>query len=219
MSHQKTLLIFDIDGTLTDSVTMYHQVVIDAIKQMKIDEVDTDFYHYKHHTDSYTFKYNYENFFKQVFPKSLLLDFESILNQEILKHSPVQEINGAKITIEQLKNKGFSLAFATGSLPQPAKTKLDQCGIWYHQDVLATSMTSYDRESFVLEAIEKAKTYYQVNQFDKIYSIGDGIWDLKTAQNLNLRFIGIGLAQKETLKSNGCLLHFDDLSTLGSYFI
>ncbi len=215
----KKLVIFDIDGTLTDSVPLYHKVVIDALKAMGINEIDTDFYHYKYHTDSYTLKFNYENFFNKPISDQLMLQFEHILEEELKKYPPVQEIMGAKECVANLLKSNIAIAFATGSLPKPAILKLEQCDIWHDANLIATSKISYDRETFVLQAIEDAKTYFNIKKFEYIYSVGDGIWDLQTAQRLDLEFIGIGNNQKKALLGLGCKTHFEDLTELASYLI
>lgn len=219
MNFPNKLVIFDIDGTLTDSVLLYHKVVADCLNLMGIKNVDTNFSNYKYHTDSYGLKWNYENNFDEPYSKKLLTVFENTLFSELIKHPPVNEINGAKNCVDQLLSANYAIAFATGSLPKPAKLKLDQCDIWYDEFLIATSEISYDRETFVLKAIENAKEYFKVKMFDQIYSIGDGLWDLETAQKLNLDFIGIGKPHKEKLMKNGCLVHFDDLTQLASYLI
>lgn len=219
MQKPKKLVIFDIDGTLTDSVTVYHKVVIDSLNLMGMDNVDTDFFNYKYHTDSYTLKVNYESHFNQSFSKGLLNEFENILFSELGKYPPTIAINGAKNCVRSLLDKNFAIAFATGSLPKPAVLKLQQCDIWFEERLIATSKISFDRETFVLQAIENAKSYFNVIEFDKIYSVGDGIWDLKTAQRLNLDFIGIGSGQKEILLANGCTTFFNDLRELPAYLI
>lgn len=219
LNKQNKLIIFDIDGTLTDSVALYHKVVIDGLKLMRISNIDTDFYHYKYHTDSYTLKFNYENWFSKPYSKELLGEFEEILYQELLKYPPVKEIVGAKDCILELQKSGYAIAFATGSLSKPAILKLKQCNIWFNPMVLATSTISFDRETFVLQAITKAKQYYNTSHFDAIYSVGDGIWDLQTANRLNLNFIGIGSKQEARLKELGCTVHFENLTGLASYFI
>ena len=43
----------------------------------------------------------------------------------------------------------------------------------------------------MLACIDKAKEQYGVAEFEKIVSVGDAVWDLKTAANLNIGFIGI----------------------------
>ncbi|MCK5678586.1 MAG: HAD family hydrolase, partial [Flavobacteriaceae bacterium] len=190
MNTPKKLVVFDIDGTLTDSLPVYHKVVIQSLKLMGIKEVDTDFYSYKYHTDSYTLKFNYENHFNKPFAKKLLNEFENILFSELQKYPAIAEINGAKVCVNNLLKANYAIAFATGSLLKPAKLKMNQCNIWYDESLIATSKISFDRETFVLQAIENAKSYFNVNEFEQIYSVGDGVWDLQTAQKLNLEFIG-----------------------------
>lgn len=213
------LVVFDIDGTLTDSLSLYHKAVIKSLHLMGIKEVDTNFFTYKYHTDSYTVKCNYENYFKKTYTPDLLDQFENIIISELEKHPPVKEIKGAKTCVEQLLNNGFSVAFATGSLPKPAILKLQQCDIWFDKDLLATSKISFSREPFVQASIAMAKNYFKTQSFDQIYSVGDGIWDMKTAQRLHLDFIGIGTRNKDALIGMGCKNHFDDLTELASCLI
>ena len=213
MQNNNTLYIFDIDGTLTDSVSLYHQVIINTLKKIGIEKIDTNFNAYLHHTDSYALKFNYEQNFTEAFNEDLLNKFDNELEKEFLSHPRVSEIKGAKTAIEYLKKTNFSVCFATGSLPKTAKLKLDQCNIWNSEQLIATSKTSYNRDGFILDSIEKAKHYYNITSFKKIISVGDGIWDLKTAQNLDLDFIGIGLKNKELLLQNGCKNWFENMES------
>ena len=219
MRSQNKLVVFDIDGTLTDSLKLYHKVVIKCLKDMKIEEVNTDFFSYKYHTDSYTLKVNYENFFNKKYHVKLLDEFENRLFNELQKYPKTIEIKGAKKCVDDLLSYGFAIAFATGSLPKPAELKLQHCDIWYDKSLIATSKISFAREPFVLQAIENSKSYYKNNKFEHIYSVGDGIWDLETAQKLNLEFIGIGLRNKDKLLEMGCKTYFDDLSELADFLI
>ena len=219
MDNSKKLIVFDIDGTLTDSVSLYHKAVIKCLKMMGIEKVDTNFSDYKYHTDSYGLKWNYENNFNRPYNSKLLEIFENLLYDELLRNKPVAEVRGAKNCVQELLNAGCSIAFATGSLLKPAKIKLDQCGIWYDDNLIATSAMSFDRETFVLKAINNAKKFFNIDEFDSIYSVGDGIWDMETSIKLGLNFIGVGTAHKEKLLSRGCSIHFDDLTQLSSYLI
>jgi len=219
MKHNKKLIVFDIDGTLTDSLSVYHKAVIKSLKMMGIKEVDTNFSNYKYHTDSYTVKFNYENYFKKAYTPTLLDQFENLIMDELKNHPTIAEINGAKKCVDSLLKAGFSIAFATGSLPKPAILKLQQCNIWHHKSLIATSKISFAREPFVLRSIEMAKKYFNISAYDKIYSVGDGIWDLQTAQRLNLEFIGIGTRNKKELLELGCKTYFDDLTELSQFLI
>jgi len=209
---RNTLFIFDIDGTLTDSVPMYLESVTRSLAALGIANIDTDYNNYKHHTDSYALRYNYERNFNQGFHAGLLDDFENDLVYQMSRFDPVQEIEGAKSLIQFFREQEVPFCFATGALPKPAMIKLDQCDIWYDQSLLSTSKTHESREGFVNDAIRKAKSYYGKKNFDQIVSIGDGLWDLKTAQNLSLDFVGVGDKNKQKLIAEGAKKCFTDLN-------
>ncbi|SEK70849.1 Phosphoglycolate phosphatase, HAD superfamily [Aquimarina amphilecti] len=210
-----TLYIFDIDGTLTDSVPMYLISVTKAMMSLGIKDIDTDYNNYKHHTDSYALRYNYERNFKKDFSDNLLEDFENNLVTQMLEFDPVKEIKGAQSLIQLFRDNSIPFCFATGALPKPAMLKLEQCNIWYDKLLLATSMTHESREGFVMDALERAKAFYNKPEFTNIVSIGDGLWDLKTAQNLSLDFVGIGDKNKEKLIQSGatkCYSNIEEFS-------
>ena len=206
------LIVFDIDGTLVDSVAGYHQVIINAMTDMGLTTIDPNFNVLKHHTDSYALKFNYEKNFTADFSMDLLDRFEDLIVQYLLKQPETKPIKGANEFILQLQDTEYGVAFATGSLPESALLKMNQAGVWIDEALLATSKTSLSREGFVLEAIERAKKYYQTTTFDQVISVGDGIWDLKTAQNLNLEFVGIGHKNKSILEENGMVNWIEDFS-------
>jgi len=209
---KKKLIIFDIDGTLIDSVSGYHEVIINAMTDLGIAEVDTNFNALKHHTDSYALKYNYENFFKKELPLALLNDFEKRIVFYLNQQPKTNAIEGVSEILMQLEGSEYAIAFATGSLPESAIYKMKSAGLNMNAAVLATSKTSFSREGFVLEAIDKAKKAYNVVNFEKVISVGDGIWDLKTAQNLNLEFIGIGIKNKAVMETHGMENWFEDFT-------
>lgn len=210
---KRKLLIFDIDGTLIDSVSGYHKVVIAAMKDLGFTTIDTNFNLLKHHTDSYALKFNFEKNYTTNFSSTLIDQFEDLLVKYLLELPKSVEISGAQEAINSLKSSEYAIVFATGSLPKSAILKMNQANIWIDEALLATSKTSFSREGFVLEAIEKAKTYYNVEDFEQIISVGDGLWDLKTAQNLNLDFIGIGNKNKQILSENGMEHWFENFTS------
>ncbi|WP_170178529.1 HAD family hydrolase [Flammeovirga pectinis] len=209
---KNNLIVFDIDGTLTESVQVHQKGFIHSLKQLGVQNIDSNFKEYKHHTDSFIAKKIYESDKKEAFSKSIIEEFEQLLSN-FIKTKSITEIAGAQKTVEYIeKHTDFGVCYATGSLLIPAMFKLDSIGLKYNNEQLTASNTIEDRESIVLQAIESAKSFYQTEKFDRIISVGDGLWDLKTALNLNLEFIGIGLKNKKVLIENGMTVYFDNLT-------
>lgn len=208
---KKDLLVFDIDGTLTDTVAIHQQAFIKALQALGIQSFNTAFATYQHHTDSHIAKVIYESAIGQPFDQSLIERFENTLYEEI-KQATIKEIKGGKKLIEKLeRHTDFGICFATGSLYKPALLKLERVGIAFDPLQLVASNQIEERENIVTQAIKNAKKHYQTSHFDRIISIGDGLWDLVTAQNLNLDFIGIGTTNQDVLTAHGMQHHFTDL--------
>ncbi|MBI1837072.1 MAG: HAD hydrolase-like protein [Flavobacteriia bacterium] len=207
------LLIFDIDGTLTDTVSMYHKIFEESLMELGFQNFNSNFNTYKHHTDSFVVNEINRNQSDLEQKPNIISKFERLIFEKI-KSEKISEIEGAKKQIEKLsKMKGITICYATGSVYQTAKYKLEQIGITFSLDQLSCSNMIEERENILLEAIEIAQKKKNISRFDRIISIGDGIWDLKTAQNLNLDFIGIGSKNKNILLENGMINWFKNLST------
>ena len=115
--------------------------------------------------------------------------------------------------IEFLENKtDFGVCYATGSLRRPAEFKLKSIGIKFKENQLVASDNIHEREKIVSTAIENASEIYNVKKFGRIISVGDGLWDLITAKNLGLEFIGIGFKNKELLIENGAKFVYENLT-------
>ncbi len=209
---KKSLIVFDIDGTLTDSVKIHQKAFVEALYELGVKNIDSNFGAYQHHTDSYIAKVIYENDLKETFTESKLAAFESILAKKIESYT-ISEIRGAKKTIEYLESETeFSICYATGSLLKPAEYKLNAIGINYAKEVLIASNKLLERENIVSKAIENAFIFYKIDRFERIIAVGDGIWDLKTAKKLNLEFIGVGKSNKDILYKNGMKSYYEDLT-------
>jgi phosphoglycolate phosphatase-like HAD superfamily hydrolase len=205
---KENLLVFDIDGTLLDSENVHQTGFVNALHAIGVEFVNTDWESYTHLTDSFIAKQNYESDVNRGFSKEMLLQFEAEF-MKLIQDCSVTQIAGANDFLQRiLKETNYAVCFATGSMLKPALLKLDRAEIEYNQGVLEASNNYFTREEIVNSAIAKAKKHFNVNDFKRIISLGDGIWDVKTAQNLGLEFIGIGIGNKEKLASQGAKYHF-----------
>jgi len=213
MLKKKNLIVFDIDDTLTKSEFQHQSAYVTTMKHFGITDINTHWKTYKHHTDSYILSKNYEANLKKPFDFSFIPEFEAKMTKELLKLKSTEEILGARAIVDFFINKtNYAITFATGSLLQPALIKLNHAEIPHQKDLVISSNTIFDREGIVKGAIARAKENYNVDSFDSIISIGDGLWDLTTAQNLGVHFIGIGAKNLEDFKKKNCKVTITDWS-------
>ena len=205
------LIVFDIDDTLTKSELQHQHAFVNSMKEIGITDINQNWKEYKHLTDSHILKVNYENNFDKKFDIKIVESFESKMTEMMQGLNSVVEIEGAGAFIDYLRiEKKYALAFATGSFRKPAMLKLDQANLWHDKRLVATSNELFEREQIVLSAIEKAKEYYQIEKFKNVISIGDGLWDVKTARNLKVKFIGVGTKNLEDFKREKVEVHTED---------
>ncbi|PJZ48714.1 HAD family hydrolase [Leptospira saintgironsiae] len=184
------LVVFDIDGTLTDTVSLHRKAFHEVLISFGLPGLGSEIKEYKHHTDSSIFKEIYTSF-KTDWDEKVSKKFEEELAQNIKEkfQKGISEISGAKVFLERLRSAKIPFGYATGSFYRPAFLKLKDCGL--PLDVpLATASSFYERESIVQSVVEESCKKYS-KSFSKTICFGDGIWDSKTARNLGLEFIGI----------------------------
>jgi phosphoglycolate phosphatase-like HAD superfamily hydrolase len=194
---KENLIVFDIDGTITDTVLIHQRAFQEALFYLGVPKYQPNLNSYLHHTDSFIAKSILESNSDIRFNHSFLLQFEQELKKRIFNHQ-ILEIKGALDFIQYITTEtNFGICFATGSLFEPALYKLNSIGLQIENSLLVSSNELWDRESIIQQAITNAQSYYHQSHFNTIISFGDGLWDLKAAQNLNLGFVGIGNQNKD----------------------
>lgn len=209
MNASDTLYVFDIDGTLTDSIPTYLKVITKVLSDIGLKDIDTDYDNYLHHTDRYALEYNYERNHGKKAPDTLRFEVDTLLETELRKYDPVVEIPGARELLLDFQQREIPFAYGTGAFPKATVVKMNDANIPFIPEVLATSINSVSRAGFVIEAIEKSKGFYN-KDFKKIVAVGDGLWDLKAAQELQIDFLGVGLKNKEVMRNHGCTEWVED---------
>lgn len=208
---KKNLIVFDIDDTLTKSEDQHQTAFVEAMISFGITNINKDWKSYKNMTDSYILKKNYERNFNKEFDFSLMPPFEEKMTKHLLTLPKTVEIKGAGAIVNFfMKETDYAICFATGSLLEPALIKLQQAQINFIPDVVETASSFYTREEIVTSAINKAKSYFNVDKFETIISVGDGIWDLRTAKNLRLHFLGIRNKNLADFKEEGIKSNIED---------
>ena len=203
------LVLFDIDGTLTQSFEYDREVFSLALADVIGSAyIDTDLDAYLATTSA--------GVTREAFQRSLGRgprpeEFEEA-ERRVLWHlekryreSPraFVEVPGATRCVAQLRKlDGAVVAIATGCWRREAMFKLQSSGFRPDGIPLATSDDDEARQRIMEISVKRALVFYGCSRFDRIVSIGDGLWDLQAARALGYGFIGIG-ARLQALREAG----------------
>lgn len=189
------LAVFDIDGTLTDTVALHETVFTEAVRFCGL--LGGCFYTHYSPAERYTDLH----ILKNVFDESgidLTLDkvdeFERLLlslTQE--KFNQINQINGAIDFVNFLcQETDYAIAYATSSFRLVAELKLS-IGFPLNEKIsLSACNTEFLLENIIGDVIETAKSTHTIDKFERVIVFGDGRWDKQAAEYHLADFIGIG---------------------------
>ena len=186
------LIMFDIDGTLVDTVDFEDKCYSKAVTEVISHSIDTDWSHYANATDSGILDEIIVANNLNVEKNSIFRDVKQLFISYIQKHiqeKGVNEIVGATSFMQLLKKRtDVTLAIATGGWEETAKIKLESAGIDYSNIAFASGSDCKSRKGIMKIAEERCPT----NNFISKSYFGDAEWDKKASHDLNYNFILVG---------------------------
>lgn len=198
------LAIFDVDGTLTETDHVDDICFVQALADAHaIRGVRTDWAGYPHTTDSAITSHIFRERFNRAPEEGELLKFKSqfvrLLEDYRAKDSSLfAEIAGASLMLRRLNQEpGWRVAIASGGWRVSATLKLKTAGIEVNDYPAAFADDGLSREEILRAAVMKARSLYRRDDFVRIVSVGDGVWDVRTARNLRFTFLGVGSGERE----------------------
>ncbi len=205
-----TLLIFDIDGTLTDTKEVDDDCFISAFcDEYNIALKNIDWTTFTNVTDYGLFLDIYSSAFNKKPTENDRLNFQRRFFEYLdiqLKSNPekFKSVNGASTFINYcLDHTNFKIAFATGGWQYSANLKLQAADIFNVGIPISSCDILFRRQDIILEVIEKSKYHYKTQTFDTIIYFGDGVWDYKTTSELEIEFIGVDINNDKKLETLG----------------
>ncbi len=216
------LVIFDIDGTLTNTKTVEDKCFIQAFEQ--IFDFDISAYKWEDLQNVTDWGIIEEIIQKTQQREATAREYASMQQHffELLRiecardKQQFQEVAGAKHFFDKLRiSDQFAIGIATGSWSQSARIKLQAICIDPKGIPFSNSDFFKSRARITQHAIEQAETKHQTKFKDIIY-FGDGAWDFKTCKELGIRFIGIDVAQDGKLKALGADIVFEDFRDIAA---
>jgi phosphoglycolate phosphatase-like HAD superfamily hydrolase len=219
------LAIFDIDGTLTNTSWVDHRCFERALAAMGMPSQEADWVGLTHISDTGLT----QHVFQQQFARAPHEHEEASLREHLVAFLREQftaeadlfaEITGAAAMLQQLIIKhDWVIAMATGCWRASAELKLQCAGIALLDRPAGFAEDGPARETIVRTAIRRAQAHYHRASFDKIVSIGDGVWDVRTAANLSLPFVGIAAGERAALlQQNGARHIVPDFTDVERFF-
>ena len=208
------LVVFDIDGTLTDTNDVdddcFRRAVADifALTYASVDWSDAP-----HITDSSLARWLCQAHCHRDASDAelarLSAHFVDLLRQE---HARVPArfaaIPGAQGLFAELRAAGWWVALATGGWFLSAVLKLGVAGLHEPEMVLASASDALTRpEIFNLACQRAAENYRQ--PFTRVVFVGDAPWDVRTAAELGHGFVGVG-RREVSLRQAGASIVLSD---------
>ncbi|MFK7977730.1 MAG: HAD family hydrolase [Halioglobus sp.] len=205
-------VMFDVDGTLTQSYALDSQCYIRAVESVTGIKISDDWARYQHVTDAGILNETMAEHGGDCSPQvheQVKAAFLANLNAEVAKTS-VQAVPGAPAFLDYLYSQpNVSVSFATGGWRESAFLKLESAGVPFQREAFASSDDHYSRTEIMKIAARRAGlapgmrcTYF-----------GDGLWDAQASRALGYAFVRVG-GTKNTLQPHE--VHINDYEPLSA---
>lgn len=202
------LVIFDVDGTLCDTLAVDDECFCATASNMLGVQVGSSSWEGSPHvTDSGILQWLWTSHLgRSPAPQEVeafIARFEAALTHE-LQRAPERfgAIEGALPLLSLLEEQGWSYAFATGGWGRTARLKLQAAGLPV-ASLLASADDSHDRCE-IFRLAETRAVARSGAPFDRTVLVGDGAWDVRVAAQLGWPIVGVGQGQRAArLRSDG----------------
>jgi phosphoglycolate phosphatase-like HAD superfamily hydrolase len=188
---------------------------------LELPSLDTDWTRYEHVSDAAIAVEAYRRHYGSE-PDAAMLEttiarFVRLLDDAHRSDSQaIRPVPGAVELFDALLERGWAVAIATGAWRRASELKLAAGGVRYTGVPMATSEDGPARASIVSAARVRAERLHGVERFDRVVSIGDGVWDVLAARDLGLPFVGVGPGGRaHRLRAAGVGVILEDYSDIG----
>jgi len=211
------LIMFDIDGTLTETMKIDEECVVRSFEDVfGFVSIDTDWSYYPHTTDPGIFN---DLFTSRTGRRPTAQDVSQFRQHFIQllaaasSQSPFAQVAGADTLLSRLAQDGsHRVSLATGGWRDSARLKMASAGMCFDDHPAASADDALDRESIMRLSMQRAAERYGESFVCTVY-VGDGVWDARACRSVGIPFIGIGTGSRATrLSAEGAVCVFPDFS-------
>lgn len=214
------LVVFDLDGTLTRTYRVDGECFVLAVSEaVQLTALDRKWDDYEHVTDEGILRELFSRRFGRLpaaHESTSIADrfMDLLTTRHGSDASDFAEVAGAQSFVRHLREQSsWGIAIATGAWRRSADFKIHRAQLPLTNIPSAFAEDGPSREAIVRTAIQRAATAYGESEFERIVSVGDALWDVKTARNLGLPFLGVASgARAGLLRDNGASHVIEDYS-------
>jgi phosphoglycolate phosphatase-like HAD superfamily hydrolase len=210
------LVIFDIDGTLTQTMKADEECFVRSLVEVcGVGDVDTDWSRYNHATDSGVFCEIHEARIGRPPSPSEISRFRRHfvgLLAQVSSEAPFTAVTGASLLLSRLAGSTeHRVALATGAWSDSARLKMASAGLCYDDYPAASSDDALDRESIIRLSMRRAVERY--GRFAGAVYVGDDVWDARACRSVGIPFVGVAAdGRAARLAAEGAVRVFPDFS-------
>ena len=193
-----TLILFDIDGTLTESFALDTSVFLDAIRTtFGFRDISEDWSSYRHVTGAGVLREIVETRLDRVPTQEEIGCVQACmiasLQTGIKEAGGIQPTAGAEQLLARLAGSPneYVVALASGNWAAVARIMLDGAGLRVDGIPSAYSDDALAREDICRTARQRAEERHG-GHLPRVVYVGDGTWDVRAARALGHGFVGIG---------------------------
>ena len=199
------LVMFDMDGTLTDGFALEENCYVRAIEQaLDLPGVRTDWESYPHTTATYCLDTIVcaARGHPPTPAESRAVQQRMIGLMDDVTHRTgrrTREIPGAAAALRKLQERGLAVAIASGDWESTARHKLAAAGIPFEGLPSAFSDAAHARTEIMRTALARAVAHHGGAAFERVVYLGDASWDVRACRELAwpLVCIGDGVAARQ----------------------
>ena len=211
------LVMFDIDGTLTETMAVDAECFVRSLAEVcGFTGVEADWSRYPHTTDSGILHELYLTRVGRPPSAAEMAHFRQHFIGLLTQASSVAAfapIAGARSMLSRLAGGSeYRVSLATGAWRDSARIKMASAGLCFDDHPAASADDAHDRESIMRLSQQRAVERHGMPLAGTVY-IGDGVWDARACRHLGIPFIGIGAGGRAArLASEGAVRVFQDYS-------
>jgi len=215
------LLIFDIDGTLTETTKADEECFVRAFKDVfGFADIDTDWSHYPRTTDSGIFHDIFTSRIGRAPAPEEVSRFRRHFVQllaAVSAQSPFAPVVGADRLLSRLAQDGsYRVSLATGAWRDSARLKMASARMCFDDHPAATADDALERESIM--KLSKARAAERYGEPLATLYVGDGVWDARACRSVGIPFIAVGAGSRAArLLAEGAVCVFPDFRDVDTF--